>query len=96
MSLARLWYHPQNASNIELVLYDPRDSKALLKEEITYQGNPWALMDSSDVEVEMDYHLLRRIKDKALNLSARLTKSARADREVRGCDMQLVTPEELG
>jgi hypothetical protein len=53
-------------------------------------------MDSSDVEVEMDYHLLRRIKDKALNLSARLTKSARADREARGCDMQLVTPEELG
>jgi uncharacterized protein YodC (DUF2158 family) len=37
MSLARQWYQPQIASSVELVLYDPRESKALLKEELTYQ-----------------------------------------------------------
>jgi len=68
------WYHPPVTSNVELCLYDPRPSKALLT-EVTYGQQPWAAMSVADVEVECDYHLLRRIKDKALNLATRLDKS---------------------
>jgi len=101
MSLMQKWYQPATASAVELVLYDPRESRALLSDDKSSPiiNSPWSEMSEADVATEADYIYLRRIKDKALNLAGRLDRPTKlgattsrytplhpADYDWQGCD----------
>jgi hypothetical protein len=83
MSLLERWYQPSSVERVELVLYDPRDSRALLKAGDPSES-PWEGMSEADVATEVDYVFLRRIKDKATNLQRRLSKQAKLEIEGLG------------
>jgi hypothetical protein len=81
MSLLTTWYPPSVVEAVELVLYDPRESRALLKAGDPSE-TPWEGMSEADVATEVDYVFLRRIKDKALNLAGRLRKAEKSKKVV--------------